>query len=32
MDARFTETGVAFALAPGKDPPVYWTQVFGAPQ
>jgi uncharacterized protein YkwD len=32
MDARFTETGVAFALAPSKDPPVYWTQVFGAPQ
>jgi uncharacterized protein YkwD len=29
MDARFVETGVAFALAPGKDPPVYWTQVFG---
>jgi uncharacterized protein YkwD len=32
MDARFTETGVAFAQAPGQDPPVYWTQVFGAPR
>ena len=32
MDARFTETGVAFALAPGKNPAVYWTQVFAAPR
>jgi uncharacterized protein YkwD len=32
MDARFTETGVAFALAPGKNPSVYWTQVFAAPR
>lgn len=32
MDARFTEMGVAFALAPGKNPPIYWTQVFAAPR
>src|SRR5262245_19011569 len=32
MNAHFTETGVAFALAPGKDPSVYWTQEFGAPR
>lgn len=32
MDARFTETGVAFAIAPGKNPPIYWTQVFAAPR
>lgn len=32
MDARFTETGVAFALAPGKNPAIYWTQVFAAPR
>ena len=32
MDARFTETGVAFALAPAKNPAVYWTQVFAAPR
>ena len=32
MNARFTETGVAFALAPGKNPAVYWTQVFGTPR
>jgi uncharacterized protein YkwD len=31
MDARYTETGVAFALAPGKNPAVYWTQAFAAP-
>jgi uncharacterized protein YkwD len=31
MDARFTDTGVAFALAPGKDPSVYWVQEFAAP-
>jgi uncharacterized protein YkwD len=30
MNARFVETGIAFALAPGKDPAVYWTQVFAA--
>jgi uncharacterized protein YkwD len=32
MDARFTETGVAYALAPNKNPAVYWTQVFAAPR
>lgn len=32
MDARFTETGIAYALAPNKNPAVYWTQVFAAPQ
>lgn len=32
MDARYTETGVAFALAPGKNPAVYWTQDFAAPR
>jgi uncharacterized protein YkwD len=32
MDGRFTETGVAFALAPGQNPGVYWAQVFAAPR
>ena len=32
MESRFTETGVAFALAPGKNPSVYWTQVFATPR
>ncbi len=32
MQPRFTETGIAFALAPGKNPSVYWTQVFGLPR
>ena len=32
MDARFTETGIAYALAPNKNPAVYWTQVFAAPR
>jgi uncharacterized protein YkwD len=32
MDARFTETGIAFALAPGKNPAVYWAQEFAAPR
>jgi uncharacterized protein YkwD len=32
MNAGFTETGIAFALAPGKNPAVYWTQVFAAPR
>lgn len=32
MNARFTETGIAFALAPGKNPAIYWTQVFAAPR
>jgi hypothetical protein len=32
MEPRFTEMGIAFALAPGKTPAVYWTQVFAAPR
>ena len=32
MQPRFTETGIAFALAPGKNPSVYWTQVFATPR
>jgi uncharacterized protein YkwD len=32
MNARFTDTGIAYALAPGKDPSVYWTQEFAAPR
>jgi uncharacterized protein YkwD len=31
MGPQFTEMGIAFALAPGKNPAIYWTQVFGAP-
>jgi len=29
MTARFTEMGVAFAVNPGTDAGVYWTQTFG---
>ncbi len=32
MEPNFTETGIAFALAPGKNPDVYWTQVFAVPR
>ncbi len=32
MQPAFTETGLAFALAPGKNPAVYWTQVFATPR
>jgi uncharacterized protein YkwD len=32
MEPKFVATGVAFALAPGKNPDVYWTQVFAAPR
>ncbi len=32
MQPRFTETGVAFALAPQQNPSTYWTQVFAAPR
>jgi uncharacterized protein YkwD len=32
MEPNFTETGIAFALAPGKNPNVYWTQVFAVPR
>jgi uncharacterized protein YkwD len=32
MQPAFTETGLAFALAPDKNPSVYWTQVFATPR
>jgi uncharacterized protein YkwD len=32
MEPRFTEMGVAFALAPDQNPNIYWTQVFAAPR
>jgi len=32
MEPRFTEMGVAFALAPGQNPNIYWTQVFATPR
>lgn len=32
MAPWFTETGIAFAEVPSKDPPIYWTQVFAAPR
>jgi uncharacterized protein YkwD len=32
MSPHFTETGVAFALAPNENPPIYWVQVFAAPR
>ena len=32
MGPFFTETGIAFTLAPGRNPPIYWTQVFAAPR
>lgn len=32
MAPYFTETGIAFAEARAKDPPIYWTQVFAAPR
>jgi uncharacterized protein YkwD len=32
MGPHFTEMGVAFALAPEKDPAIYWAQVFAAPR
>jgi uncharacterized protein YkwD len=31
MGPHFTEMGIAFALAPEQDPPIYWAQVFAAP-
>jgi len=31
MEPKFTEMGVAFALAPGSNPGIYWTQVFARP-
>jgi len=32
MEPKFIETGIAFAIAPGKNPDVYWTQVFATPR
>jgi uncharacterized protein YkwD len=32
MGPFFTQTGIAFALAPTKNPSIYWTQVFATPQ
>jgi uncharacterized protein YkwD len=32
MDPVFTEMGVAFAVDPGSDMGVYWSQAFGAPR
>jgi uncharacterized protein YkwD len=32
MEPRFTEMGVGFALAPGQNPNIYWTQVFATPR
>jgi uncharacterized protein YkwD len=32
MQPNFTQMGVAFALAPGQNPDIYWAQEFGAPQ
>jgi len=32
MDPAFTEMGVAFAVDPGSEMGVYWTQAFGAPR
>ena len=32
MGPYFTETGIAFALAPSKNPGIYWAQVFAAPR
>ncbi len=31
MSADFSEMGIAFALAPERDPPIYWAQVFASP-
>jgi uncharacterized protein YkwD len=32
MNPHFTEMGIAFALAPGKNPGIYWAQVFASPR
>ena len=32
MGPRFTEMGIAFALAPSRNPPIYWTQLFATPR
>lgn len=31
MGPQFTEMGIAFTLAPGRNPGIYWAQTFGAP-
>jgi uncharacterized protein YkwD len=30
MDARFTEMGIAYSVAPRSDGAIYWTQLFAA--
>jgi len=32
MAPQFTEMGVAFALVPASNPPIYWTQLFATPR
>jgi uncharacterized protein YkwD len=32
MAPYFTETGIAFALAPNQNPAIYWVQVFATPR
>jgi uncharacterized protein YkwD len=32
MGPQFSEMGVGFALAPGKNPAIYWAQLFAAPR
>jgi uncharacterized protein YkwD len=32
MGSFFTQTGIGFALAPSKNPSIYWTQVFAQPR
>ena len=31
MDGKFTAMGAAYAVNPGSDATIYWTQVFGTP-
>jgi uncharacterized protein YkwD len=32
MAPYFTQTGIAFTLAPASNPSIYWTQVFATPR
>lgn len=32
MGPQYTEMGIAYALAPGRNPGIYWAQTFGAPR
>jgi uncharacterized protein YkwD len=32
MSPAFSDTGAAYAIGPGSEMTIYWTQVFGAPQ